>query len=346
MSFELGAKIKQLRLQRGMTQEQLGKPLGLSAQAVSKWENRTTMPDIQLLPELSVLLGVTIDELFSMTDDSRMTRIENRLEDVRFFPDREFEATEQYLQERQREAQNRPRATLLLAQLYNKRAQEYRDLAKPLAREALLCNPSCKEAHNAIFDAERCVYPDWNLANHWETIAFYQDFVAQHPEDRRGHLWLLDLLLEDGRTAEARETLAGMAKIGYTYHIPLYEGLIAKAEGNVSGALKCWDRMVEEYPDLWVAWASRADGMAKLCRYEEAIACYRKAMALQPRPRYIDSPEAIAQIAEIQGDYGLAIEMRQTCIDLTCTDWEITEGELVEVHRREIARLRKKQEDR
>ena len=39
MNLEIGAKIKQLRLARGMTQEQLGKPLRLSAQAVSKWES-------------------------------------------------------------------------------------------------------------------------------------------------------------------------------------------------------------------------------------------------------------------------------------------------------------------
>ena len=36
---------------------------------------RSTMPDIRLLPELSVLLGVTIDALFAMTDESCMTRI-------------------------------------------------------------------------------------------------------------------------------------------------------------------------------------------------------------------------------------------------------------------------------
>lgn len=79
MNLEIGAKIKQLRLARGMTQEQLGKPLRLSAQAVSKWESGATMPDIQLLPELSVQLGVTIDELFSMTDRTRMDRIDNML---------------------------------------------------------------------------------------------------------------------------------------------------------------------------------------------------------------------------------------------------------------------------
>lgn len=39
MNLEIGSKIKQLRLRRSLTQEQLGKPLGLSSQAVSKWES-------------------------------------------------------------------------------------------------------------------------------------------------------------------------------------------------------------------------------------------------------------------------------------------------------------------
>ena len=43
MNLEIGAKIKQLRLARGMTQDQLGKPLRLSAQAVSKWESGVSL---------------------------------------------------------------------------------------------------------------------------------------------------------------------------------------------------------------------------------------------------------------------------------------------------------------
>ena len=52
MRLELGQQIKQLRLHRGITEEQLGQSLGLTGQAISKWESNTTMPDIQLLPGL------------------------------------------------------------------------------------------------------------------------------------------------------------------------------------------------------------------------------------------------------------------------------------------------------
>ena len=78
--MELGKKIKQLRLKAQMTQEQLADQLGVSAQAVSKWENSVGMPDIALLPGLAEVFGVSIDDLFDLTTEQRLNRIENRLD--------------------------------------------------------------------------------------------------------------------------------------------------------------------------------------------------------------------------------------------------------------------------
>ncbi|MBQ6799447.1 MAG: helix-turn-helix transcriptional regulator [Oscillospiraceae bacterium] len=60
----LGKNIAALRKSKGMTQEALANQLGVTFQAVSKWENGQSCPDITMLPELSDLLGVSIDELF------------------------------------------------------------------------------------------------------------------------------------------------------------------------------------------------------------------------------------------------------------------------------------------
>lgn len=59
----LGRRIARLRLEHGMTQERLARELGVTAQAVSKWENDLSAPDIMLLPELACTLGVTVDAL-------------------------------------------------------------------------------------------------------------------------------------------------------------------------------------------------------------------------------------------------------------------------------------------
>ncbi len=60
----LCSQIAALRKEAGMTQEQLATRLGVSFQAVSKWENGLSCPDIMLLPELAELFRVSIDSLF------------------------------------------------------------------------------------------------------------------------------------------------------------------------------------------------------------------------------------------------------------------------------------------
>ena len=63
MANVLSDRIAELRRERGLTQEQLGQLVGVSAQAVSKWE-KGGAPDVELLPALADRLGVTIDALF------------------------------------------------------------------------------------------------------------------------------------------------------------------------------------------------------------------------------------------------------------------------------------------
>ncbi|UQZ35516.1 XRE family transcriptional regulator [Paenibacillus sp. PK3_47] len=63
MREQLARNISIYRKLKGLTQEELAQKLGLSFQAVSKWENAQSMPDISLLPELSRILGVSIDKL-------------------------------------------------------------------------------------------------------------------------------------------------------------------------------------------------------------------------------------------------------------------------------------------
>lgn len=62
--MNIGNKIKELRKQRGITQEQLADSIGISFQAVSKWENNIALPDITLAPILASYFGVSMDELF------------------------------------------------------------------------------------------------------------------------------------------------------------------------------------------------------------------------------------------------------------------------------------------
>lgn len=59
----MGDRIKFHRKRLGLTQEQLAERLGVSAQAVSKWENNLSCPDISILPELASIFGISVDAL-------------------------------------------------------------------------------------------------------------------------------------------------------------------------------------------------------------------------------------------------------------------------------------------
>ena len=61
----LGKRIAHLRRERELKQDELAAKLDVSPQAVSKWENDQTCPDITALPKLSEILGVTVDELLT-----------------------------------------------------------------------------------------------------------------------------------------------------------------------------------------------------------------------------------------------------------------------------------------
>lgn len=65
--MNLGNNISERRKAKGMTQEELAANLGVSPQAVSKWENNLSCPDIALLPEISKLFGISVDELLGVT---------------------------------------------------------------------------------------------------------------------------------------------------------------------------------------------------------------------------------------------------------------------------------------
>jgi len=77
----LGLRIGMLRRQKGLKQDEIAEMLNVTPQAVSKWENDQTCPDISLLPQLANMLGVTVDELLtgkSAAPETRLVPVEER----------------------------------------------------------------------------------------------------------------------------------------------------------------------------------------------------------------------------------------------------------------------------
>ena len=76
----LGSRIAQRRKALSMTQEEFSQLLGVTAQAVSKWENDISCPDIMLLPKISEVLDISIDELMGI--EKKFTKQEEKVSDA------------------------------------------------------------------------------------------------------------------------------------------------------------------------------------------------------------------------------------------------------------------------
>lgn len=77
MEIKLGEKIKELRTRDGRTQENLADALGVTSQAVSRWEKGGSYPDMEMIPSIANYFGISIDELFGYRNDR-----ENRIDAI------------------------------------------------------------------------------------------------------------------------------------------------------------------------------------------------------------------------------------------------------------------------
>lgn len=74
----IGEQIKKYRIKLGYTQEQLGQMIGVTTQAVSKWE-RGGLPDTDILPRIAHSLGISIDALFGDDDENEMLNLARKI---------------------------------------------------------------------------------------------------------------------------------------------------------------------------------------------------------------------------------------------------------------------------
>ena len=99
MSMKMGEKIQDLRKGKHISQETLAEYLGVSFQAVSKWENDLAMPDISLIPALASFFDVSIDELFDYNRMENEQKVEEICDRAYEYRDSDPEKSEAILRE-------------------------------------------------------------------------------------------------------------------------------------------------------------------------------------------------------------------------------------------------------
>ena len=174
MTVDIGSRIRELRAKRKVSQEKLAEHLGLTFQAVSKWENGVSQPDIALIPLIADYFGVSTDELFGMNRLEREKRVEDICAEAAALREAEPERAEALL----REALERyPGDELLLNNLLYairapERAQEVVELCRLLVK-------NCTRYDDVKYDALRILTETYSAMGE---RALAKQAVEQIPE--------------------------------------------------------------------------------------------------------------------------------------------------------------------
>ena len=328
--MDIGNKIKQLRLHAGMTQEQLATKLGISAQSISKWETAVTMPDITLLPILAGELGVSIDDLFDLTMEQKLHRIERRMDIEEEFSPQTFAEYEAYLQNCLADAEEKTRILSLLAHLYHHRMASDSRKVSHYARKAILARPEKKECQWLLQKAEGATCWDWNIANHSAVIDFYKKVIESDnitPKSPMPYYEVMDNLLADHRTKEAAEYLPiyKMLPAHRPFLVPVYEAYIALADYDEKKADAIMEEAEIQFRDDKGFLFEKAQYYVRKCAYEKAIEYYELSWNSDQRPRYTDALHGIATIYEILGNKEKAIETYDRMILCIKEEWGYTD---------------------
>ena len=257
--------LRQLRLDKGFTQEQLAEKLGVSIQSVSRWECGNTLPDVMLLPQIARLYNVTVDDLYREEPTvyhSYAQRLVSVYEASRRTED--FIATEQeFLRTADTLTPDDLRSWGVLYHYMMKdcatKAQQKLEqaMAHPDVTEQIYCSSALQKT------AVLC-----DRGKGQAEAARYNKELEANPQDVK--LWVL---------GSAANLLIG----------------------NLQKALEISLEGIKRFPEKAVLYIHAGDTLREMKRYEEAFAYWEQAITLDQT--YLDAPFSMAFCYEELGNY-------------------------------------------
>lgn len=326
--MELGNKIKQYRIKSNLTQESLADKLNISSQSISKWENGITMPDISLLPELSEIFGVTIDELFDLSVDQKLNRIESKLDIEEGLSNHDFKEIEAYLKEQASIEEYKYRATYLLTYLYTNRLMSDSKMIKKYATQCIKLDPNKKDCQWMLGKTGNYDFWDWNMANHTEAINFYRDLYTSNKSSGLSLCFLIDNLIADKRASEAELYIKEYERLcpSNIALISAYKAGVALARYDELQADSIMNKLEVEHGDDPSCLFEIAQYYAKKAQYEKAINYFEESFEKETkRPRYIDALLSIGDIYDIMGNIKKEVETHDRIITCLKEEWKMSE---------------------
>ena len=159
MQVNIGEKIKELRKRDGRKQEDLATALGVTAQAVSRWESGTCYPDVGLIPAIANYFHVSIDALFGYQND-REGKINEYAQEAlrRMIEGKDFAETIQYLRKCLEEFPGEPKLLKHLASALQSKGYQEADPKNPYLEEAAAIYEELSKQDPEVIDSLLYVY--------------------------------------------------------------------------------------------------------------------------------------------------------------------------------------------
>ena len=248
--MNLGNKIRELRKKKGLTQEQLANALGLSPQAVSKWEIEASYPDMTLIPVIANFFDVSLDTLF----DFDITRKQQKIDDILAEAGRYFWGNFEKAEE-----------------IYKKGLEDYPDSDR--IKERMLSLYECHmRTYGRMELAESAVAMAGRLIGESADV-----FAVCSAKDSLASVYLMQ-----GRYAEAKEVIGSLP---YMYPYQLNDRMRCS-----SYHLRGEDRLAEvkgwkiiEWQELFIACDLEGKGYWETGDWENALNSFREAADIVER---------------------------------------------------------------
>ncbi len=135
MEQKIGVQIAKLRKEQEITQTALAEYLAVSPQAVSRWENGVSVPDVYLLPQIAVFFNVSIDELFGVSDYEKILSLVKKYSSDR--NDLNYREAMRFLNMELKEDDGNLRLLALKLHMLLQRSREYHTEALKLCEELI-----------------------------------------------------------------------------------------------------------------------------------------------------------------------------------------------------------------
>ena len=302
MDFNLGSVIKRLRNEQGVTQDALAEYLGISYQAVSKWETGTTLPDITLLPKLAVFFGVRIDELFSVDHEDELERIDAMLQ-RETMTDQNYAYAKRILDGILRESPKNVEVMKRYAKVYLAKTNTDLLTAGKMLEQAMEFAPLDEEIYSLYRSVRGGSEYKQHSDNDW-FIRVCEPYARKYPQNIGLYRMLIEAMVSKKYFDRAEELLGAVKFTGENkYMKEVFSGDIALAKGDEAKAKEIWNSVPK---NDWLGQYEAGERFNRLNEYERAIECFNNAYDAQSAPRKMDMMYSLAFLYKKLGRFGEA----------------------------------------